>query len=65
MRKYSYPESDGAPTAASEYLAGAVKDTAAEELLPAISMHMEVQDAVLRNADDANMAAGPPTMRVP
>ena len=42
-----------------------MKDTAAEELLPAISMHMEVQDAVSRNADDANMAAGPPTMRVP
>ena len=52
----------GAPTATSEHLAGAVKDTVAEELLPAIPIHMEVQDAVLRSADNASMAAGPPTM---
>ena len=46
-------------------LADAVKDTVAEDVLPAISMHMEVQDAVLGNADEASMAAGPPTMRIP
>ena len=51
------------PTRASEYLVGAVKDKAAKELLPTLSMHMEMQDAVLRNADNASMAAGPPTMK--
>ena len=44
-----------------------MKDIAAKGLLPAISMHMGVQDAVLRNTENASiasMAAGPPTMKI-
>ena len=58
------PIQTGAPAATMVDLVDAMKDTVAEEVLRAAPMHIEVQDAVLRNTDDASMGAGPPTIRI-
>ena len=62
------PIQTGAPATAMVDVADAMKDTGAGDMPPAAPMHMDVQYAVSKSADnedDVSMEAGPPTIRVP